>query len=401
MKTDICIVGGGLVGLAASLTLSAQERTVKLIETTNLLVAKPATLDARSLALSHSSVQILRSLNLWQRLQSVSSPISHIHVSSAGQFGVTRLDAQSLGLEAMGYVVEYHQLMQLLLERAKEDAHVEIISPASFSGLTRHPDCISLNYQRDGVKKSLKTALLVVADGANSSVRGALGIDAKVLDFNQTAIIANVAINRPVSGTAYERFTPHGPMAMLPLTDQRYSLVWASHPSRAQALIDMPADEFLQELYAHFGYRLGMFSQLGERHQFALRLTRAKQLVAGRCVLIGNAANSLHPVAGQGMNLALRDIAALFDRISNVDLAAEQVYDRLADYQQLRKTDHDQTVRLGNALVRIFSNDLPVLNHARAGALMALDLCPLLKQEFSWLGMGYGSGVSSLMRGVL
>lgn len=399
MKTDICIVGGGLVGLAAALTFSAQGRSVKLIEATNLQADKPEALDARSLALSHSTIQIFRSLNLWQSMQSETSAISHIHVSSAGHFGVTRLDAKSLNLDAMGYVVEYHHLMQLLLERVKKDPNVEIISPASFIDLASLPDGISLNYLQDEHSKNLNTTLLVVADGANSSVRDVLGIKTEVVDFNQNAIIANVEISRPACGIAYERFTSNGPMAMLPLPDQRYSLVWANYPERAEALMDMSKHDFIQQLYAHFGYRLGFFKQIGERSQFALKLTRAKQLVSGRCVLIGNAANTLHPVAGQGLNLALRDIAVLFDQISGVNLVTDQVHDRLALYQQMRKTDQDQTVRLGNSLVQLFSNDFPLLNHARAGALMALDLCPIIKREFSWLGMGYGSGVSSLMRG--
>ena len=158
--------------------------------------------------------------------------------------------------------------------------------------------------------------------------------------------------------------------------------------------------ELIQQLHELFGYRLGEFIGIGTRARFDLKLTRATQLVSGRCVLIGNAANSLHPVAGQGFNLALRDIAQLYDSLQDVELATTALSDHLQGYQQQRQTDQQQTVGYGHGLVSLFSNNLPLLNHLRAGGLAALDLVPVLKKEFSWLGMGYGSGCSSLMRGV-
>ncbi len=400
MAVDVCIVGGGLVGLTAALAFAAQGRSVCLLEAVDLEMDDPARLDARSLALSHSSMQIYRALGLAQAIDAASSAIRHIHVSSAGHFGVSRLAAADLGLASMGQVIEYHLLLKQLLQAVRAHAAINLISPASFVSLQQDESAVVLTYQVGNVQHELSSALLVVADGANSSVREFLGIGAALRDFGQSAIIANVQIEADADGVAYERFTRHGPLAMLPLPQRRYALVWSNEPERAQALLNLSNDEFTQALYRDFGYRLGYFSALGERSLFPLRLTRSDELVQGRCVFIGNAANTLHPVAGQGLNLALRDIAALYDLMRRQDLQDEAFGARLADYPARRKRDQNATVKLSSSLVRLFSNDYPVLGHARAAGLAMLDVCPLLKQEFSWLGMGFGSGSSSLMRGV-
>jgi len=400
LTVDICIVGGGLVGLTAALAFAAQGRSVCLLEAVDLDMDDPARLDARSLALSHSSMQIYRALGLAQAVDAASSAIRHIHVSSAGHFGVSRLAAADLGLASMGQVIEYHLLLKLLLQAVRAHAAINLISPASFVSLQQDESGVELSYQIGDEQDELSCALLVVADGANSSVREFLEINASLRDFGQSAIIANVQIETDGDGVAYERFTGHGPLAMLPLPQRRYALVWSNKPERAQALLNLSNDEFTQALYCDFGYRLGYFSALGERSLFPLRLTRSDELVQGRCVFIGNAANTLHPVAGQGLNLALRDIAALYDLMREQDLPGEAFGACLAGYPARRKHDQNATVKLSSSLVRLFSNDYPVLNHARAAGLAALDVCPLLKQEFSWLGMGFGSGSSSLMRGV-
>ena len=398
-QTEICIVGGGLVGLTAAIAFSQQGRCVTLLEERNLQLDQPAELDARSIALSYSSAQILQSLDLWRDLQPQTAAIERIHVSSAGHFGVTRLDAAEHGLSAMGYVVEYHILLQALLVRAKSDPNIVIVSPLDDLSVTQAEDSVTFDFRVAGKKESLRAALLLVADGAHSTVREKLGIEAETLDYQQSAIIANVKLERAANGCAYERFTAAGPLALLPLPNRRYALVWTHTPARAEQMMQLADEDFLQQLYEIFGYRLGYFSKLGQRARFDLALTRAKRLVAGRAVLIGNAANTLHPVAGQGFNLALRDVGLLYDEISGLDLGAEKLPSALGRYEQGRAEDQRQTVAMGNGLVELFSNDMPLLNHLRAAALAALDLCPVLKSEFGWRGMGYGSGCSSLMRG--
>ena len=400
MKTvEICIVGGGLVGLTAAIAFSQQGRSVTLLEATNLQPDDPAELDARSIALSYSTVQILQALGLWQDLQAQTAAITNIHVSTAGHFGVTRLNADDLALAAMGYVIEYHILMRYLLGRVRQDSRIDMVSPAELQSLEQTEDHVTLAYQQYDKKKVLQASLLLVADGAQSSIRQKLGIQAETVDYQQTAVIANVKIQQAATGCAYERFTADGPLALLPLPNQRYALVWTNTPERAEHLMQLSEDDFSDQIYTKFGYRLGYFSQLGSRNSFELKLTRANRLVANRAVLIGNAANTLHPVAGQGFNLALRDVGLLFDRVAGLDLQSEMLPPALLQYEAERSQDQRQTVNMGNGLVELFSNKLPLLNHLRAAALAALDLCPVVKNEVSWQGMGYGSGCSSLMRG--
>ncbi len=397
---DVCIVGGGLVGLAAAITLAYQGRRVTLLEASKLETQDPHALDARSIALSYSTIQIFRSLGLWTQLQAMAAPIRHIHVSSAGFFGVTRLDASDLGLEAMGYVIEYHLLVNCLLQHARQQSAIEIITSAQVDAVEQDAEQLQLTYRIDQQQNVIHCPLVVVADGANSPLRDKLGIGSEILDYQQTALIANVQLAQSGNGWAYERFTDAGPLALLPLPGQRYALVWTHSSEQIDDSMALSDQELIQQLHELFGYRLGEFIGIGTRARFDLKLTRATQLVSGRCVLIGNAANSLHPVAGQGFNLALRDIAQLYDSLQDVELASAALTDQLHGYQQQRQADQQQTVGYGHGLVSLFSNNLPLLNHLRAGGLAALDLVPVLKKEFSWLGMGYGSGCSSLMRGV-
>ena len=399
-STEVCIVGGGLVGLAAALAFSRQGRSVCLLEARDPALQEPAQMDARSIALSLSTVQIFNALNLWPQMSSQTAAIQHVHVSSAGHFGVTRLHASDLQREALGHVIEYHVLLGYLLDAVSRDSAIEFIVPAQLLDLQQDENKVTLSYQHNKKPCQLETALLVVADGAQSSIRDMLGIAAHVEDYRQTAVVANVKTSQAFNGYAYERFTSDGPLALLPLPDQRYAMVWSNAPQRTEQLMQLSDRLFIEQIYASFGYRLGYFSEVGQRVQFGLKRTRSEQLTCGRCVLIGNAANTLHPVAGQGFNLALRDVGQLYDAVDSFDLASTELNGRLVDYASGRKKDQQRTVQLGDGLVRLFSNDLPLLNHLRAGALAALDVCPLLKQEFSWQGMGFGSGYSSLLRGV-
>lgn len=399
LETEVCIVGGGLVGLAAAIAFATQGKTVKLLEAFDVKQVKPSEMDARSIALSYSTIQIFKALGVWQELQKNAAPITNIHVSSAGHFGVTRLQAADCQLDVMGYVIEYHFLIEALMKAAEQQDNIELITPARVKTVQQQKTHVTINYQLDDAVKTINSAVMVVADGANSSVRDMLNIAAKTTDYQQSAIITNLKINRKATDCAFERFTSGGPIALLPLPNQRYALVWTNTPERTETLMQLSDEDFVQQLYQQFGYRLGAFEGVGNRVRFDLKLTRAQKLVVGRAVLIGNAANTLHPVAGQGFNLALRDIGLLYDLLQDADLQSAHLADRLQQYPKHRLSDQNNTVEYGHALVQLFSNNLPVLNHLRAGALAALDLCGPLKNEVSWLGMGYGSGCSSLMRG--
>jgi 2-octaprenyl-6-methoxyphenol hydroxylase len=345
---------------------------------------------------------MLRALELWQGLADCAAAIRHIHISSAGHFGATRLHATDLRLDALGHVVEYHHLYEQLLRHAQQETGVRLITSARVEAIKQLENTVDLSCQIDGRQSNIHSTLLVVADGATSSIRDQLSIPVQTTDYDQTAVVANVKINGPNNDTAFERFAAQGPLAMLPLPEARYALVWTRKPDEAGKLMQLDDSEFLRQLQQQFGYRLGRLVAVGRRASFDLKLSRAGRLVSGQSVLIGNAANTLHPVAGQGFNLAMRDIGALFDCLQDVDLThSDELIHALADYQQIRGSDQRQTVNLSGGLVQLFSNDLPLLNHMRSGALALLDLCPWLKDEVSWQGMGYGPGLNSLMRGAL
>ena len=399
MKQDVCIIGGGLVGLSAALALARLGRSVVLLEARDLAVVEPQAMDARSIALSLSSQRIFEALDLWGDLRPNCAPIRHIHVSSAGHLGATRLHAEELGLDAMGQVIEYHLLQQTLLVEAEREKAIELRFPASVEAVHPHHDRVVIDTRIDGHPQPVEARLLLLADGGQSALAGKLGLQRQQQPYGQTAIVANLRAERDGEGWAWERFTADGPMAWLPLTRGRYALVWTLPPQQAESMLQAADDLFIDALHRRFGYRLGRLLEVGRRGHFELTLRRARPLTGPRWVLIGNAANTLHPVAGQGFNLALRDVAALSDSLQGRDLS-EPLDDMLADYARRRAADQEHTIRWGNRLVSLFSNDLPLLGHARAAALGLLERCPPLKKELAWQGMGYGAGgLSGLMRG--
>jgi 2-octaprenyl-6-methoxyphenol hydroxylase len=393
---DVVIVGGGPVGLCAALALGHGGRNVTIIEASQLRVPNEEGLNARSIALSYSSVQIFRALGVWLAIKKASAPISHIHVSSRGQWGVARLYAGDYGIPALGSVIESRHLIAELLRAVEASANISLISEACFEAIDNGSK-VEIEFSHQGQIRRICCDLALIADGAGSLARSALGIEHKVVEYAQSVIITNVEFSRALSGHAYERFTDQGPLAILPLGGKRYACVWTRDHQAAESLMQLDDADFIAELQDYFGFRLGFAERVGQRFSFPVRRTEAASLGKGRCLLIGNAANTLHPVAGQGFNLALRDIAGLYELLqSDVDPAD------LADaYQRIRQPEQRRVVSLGDGLVSLFSNQLPLLDHARAGGLAILDLLPPLKTQVAMSGMGFGFGGNALLRGRL
>jgi 2-octaprenyl-6-methoxyphenol hydroxylase len=401
--SDIAIVGGGLVGLCAALVMQHPARRVTVLEAKNLDVPRTSGLDARSIALSASSARIFQALGIWQRLAAEATPIRFIHISSRGRWGVTRLRAEDYRLDALGYVIENHNFARVLLEAAAESKRIKLVDGAEFSALNA-ADPASVEYRRQGRKRRVDARLVLVADGAQSAARSALAIGHQDVDYGQSAMVFNVEVGKPQAGAAYERFTDEGPLAMLPLGGKRYACVWTVSPRRAASLGDLDDGAFGDALQACFGFRLGQLERVGERVRIALRRTRAERLHAGRCLLLGNAANALHPVAGQSFNLSLRDIACVYELFAGCDLAEldDASLAQFADeYQGLREREHRRVIGYGDGLVTLFSNRLPVFDRLRAAGLGALDLLPALKAEAAFAGMGFAFGGNRLLRGRL
>ncbi|MEM7562131.1 MAG: FAD-dependent monooxygenase [Pseudomonadota bacterium] len=318
-STDIAIVGGGLIGLCAALALQHPDRRITLIEASDIRADVSGGINARSIALSASSAQIFHALSLWPELELHAAPIRTIHVSAQGRWGVTRLQASDYRLDAMGYVVEHHQLMQCLLRSVDDNPNIILQTGAEFESIDEGSKSV-VGYRQDGKLHQLTSTLTLIADGARSKARDALGIEHKTIDYGQSVLICNVEFSKPGNQVAYERFTNQGPLAMLPLGGKRYACVWTLDPDRSDLVCHYDDQDFSRALQACFGFRLGNIESVGARFSIPIQRTRALQLHQGRHLLIGNAANALHPVAGQGFNLALRDIACLYELLADQNI---------------------------------------------------------------------------------
>lgn len=398
---DVLIVGGGMVGASLAVALKPLKLKVGLIEAYSFGVAEQPSYDDRSIALSYGSSRIYQGIGIWNKLLSGVESIQHIHISDQGHFGSARMEASEENVPALGYVVESRVLGKLLYDELSS-GEIELIVPAKVYGVEQSADHIQVQVERNGVVDTLSSRLLVVSDGRDSAVRKALGIASTQREYRQTALIANVTTEKPHNNTAYERFTPNGPLALLPMTEGRYSLVWTHRDHEVEASMQLNDADFLHKLQAEFGYRQGMFTKVGQRATYPLVLQKAVQEVAGRAVVIGNASHALHPVTGQGLNLGLRDVAQL------ADLLAEASHDGndpgnaelLAHYQSLREPDQQSVVRYTDTLVRVFSNDFAPLAHARAVGLMAVDRIAPLRHWNTRQGMGLRQRQTRLARGL-
>jgi 2-octaprenyl-6-methoxyphenol hydroxylase len=400
---DIAIIGGGLVGLCAALVLQHPARRVSIIEAGKLDQAKGDGLNARSIALSISSVQIFRALGIWPQIEVLAAPIRQIHVSSRGHWGVTRLDAGDYQLNALGYVIESQALSHCLLQAVEDTGEIELRQNAKFESIQQDTS-VTVGFRSDQRSQQIEAEMVLIADGAQSKARAALGIGHTVVDYGQSVVISNVEVSKPKTDTAYERFTTQGPLAMLPLGGKRYACVWTLAPEQASLACTQDDSEFNSALQKCFGFRLGRIERVGKRFSIPIQRTRADSLQCGRCLLIGNAANALHPVAGQSFNLSLRDIACLYELLSehqSKDLSGDGFASLATDYESQRLAEQRQVIGYGDGLVSLFSNELPVVDHVRAASLGLLDLVPMLKTQAAFTGMGMTFGGNRLLRGRL
>jgi len=397
---DIAIIGGGMVGSALASLLAASGAGWRIVLIDNRPLEPEASAhyrseyDNRSTALSAGSADMLQKLGLWPRIAKHATAIEQVHVSDRGHLGGARIHAREQQRAALGYVLENAWLAPCLREAAQQAPGVTTLAPASVARLIPGADCTTLELEGQGVPGPVQARLAVLADGGHSPLREQLGIGVDTTDYRQSAIIANVSFERPHGGCAYERFTEEGPMALLPLdegpTGRRSALVWTLPPERAAHLMAASEAECLAELQQRFGWRLGRFQRLGERHCWPLTLVQAREQLRSRLVLVGNSAHYLHPVAGQGLNLSLRDVASLAAVLRR---ASEQgrdpgALDVLQSYLAQRETDQAFTVQLSDRLVRLFSNRRLPLMALRHLGFVGLDWLPGLKDLFAAQTMG-------------
>ena len=394
-RHDVVIVGGGLVGTSLAIALDRSGIDVALVEAT-APDALPAVFDQRNLSFAEATVNALAALGVLQKLAGPVAPIRRIHVSRAGDFGRVRLDASAYGRAAFGQVVVARDFGQALEARLAETTHVTRYRPCVFLGAGEGDACRNIHLRDGDGERMITTRLLVGADGTRSVVRQSFGIEADEHDYAQTLFVARVGAERVPDGTAYERFGDDGPTALLPRGDRHYGVVHGVSDSVADDVQAMDAPTFMARLQRAFGWRVGRLLTVGERSRYAATGLLARALVAQRAVLVGNAAQTLHPIGAQGFNLGLRDALTLAELIADAaDPGADAL---LAAYALRRRDDRERTVAFSDGLARITANPGGLLRPLRSLGLFAADRIPAVQGWLVGGAMGYRGEVPLLCR---
>jgi 2-octaprenyl-6-methoxyphenol hydroxylase len=408
---DVVIAGGGLVGGSLAIALAQTNCRVALVEAVPPESTQQPSFDDRTIALSRGSYRILQQLGIWSQIADHVWPIQQIHVSQQKRFGTALIDSAEQGVAELGYVIRSRELGLALWSLIREQQGIEVFCPARVTGTELQKDVRQVSLDTGDSQQILQTKLLVVADGARSQVREALNIPAAERDYGQVAVVAKLQIEASRAGhVAYERFTPEGPLAILPGAEGHYTVVLARNSDTVQNVMDMSDGALLEMLQSLFGFRLGRLQRLGARHAYPLQLVTAERITADRAVVIGNAANGLHPVAAQGFNLGLRDVASLAELLADgwreADLKQRTgSFDAgtpamLAEYVDWRTSDQRNVVQFTDGLIRLFGVGGDASAAARGLSLAAFDVLPGAKQELARQTMGLAGRMTRLARGL-
>jgi 2-octaprenyl-6-methoxyphenol hydroxylase len=384
---DIVIAGGGLVGASLAIALDGAGLRIALAEAVLPRADLMPSYDERNLALAAASVNALRALGVLDGAAPV-QPIERIHVSRRGDFGSVRLDANEMGIAAFGATIPARELGNALLRRLDACGDLARLAPAEVVAIETRGDGVDVRLRTPDGERDVRTRLLVGADGTESFVRRSLGIEVERHDYGQSAFVTTLTLDKALAGMAYERFTDSGPVALLPLGGHRAGLVLSVPSADAPRVGALDDDAFVAFAHERFGWRAGRFSRPGRRKPFALARALASRTIAERAVLVGNAAQTVHPIGAQGFNLGLRDALTLAELVrgSTADPGDAAV---LASYAQRRAADRDATARFSDDLVRLMGNDFAPLRLVRSLGFHALDRIAPLKRRFALRGMGF------------
>lgn len=402
---DIIIAGGGMIGTSLGLALAPLNLKIAVVEAVARGATRQPSFDDRSTALSRSSQRMFEAIGLWPEIVAASTPIRNIHVSDKGRFGFAHIDAEEQKVEALGYVVINRVLGRVLQNALDAVPNLDIICPAKITAVTTSETEATVTVEEGNGSRELSCRLLVAADGANSTVRDMVGISATRVDYQQCAVIGNLLPEKSHKNRAFERFTEDGPVAMLPIADERVAFVWIQSPEAASELMSLDDREFTDRIQEAFGQRLGRFSRTGKRAAYPLALSKANSLVASRSVVVGNAAHGLHPVAAQGFNLGLRDVAALCDCIADARQQGGDDFDCgerviLENYAEWRAPDQKKLVRFTDGIVRLFGDSRMPVRVLRNIGMLGFDLIPGVRKMFARHTMGLAGRLPRLSRGV-
>ncbi|MDO7211212.1 FAD-dependent monooxygenase [Acinetobacter nosocomialis] len=399
MQQQVIIVGGGMVGLSLSLMLAKANIAVKLLEAVKYpnyddqnVAPYHSSFDARNTALSRRSVQIYQKLGLWDALQQHATPILQVHITEQGSFGKARLVAEQEKVESFGQVIENAWLGRVLLTQVRQQPLIELIDGVQVTALTQDAEQVHIEAQRGDEVLKLESKLLIAADGRDSFCRQAIGVGVDVHDYDQVAIVTTVQTSKPHEQVGFERFSALGPLALLPLPGEyRRSVVWpVKKGTEGEWLGEENDQHFLDALQKTYGDRAGKFEKTGKRFSYPLSQVLAHKQAVGRVILMGNAAHTIHPVAGQGFNLCLRDADVLLRYLVNQLSASDDIGnpDNLLAYEQARLSDQQRVIKFCDTVVRGFSNQNPLLKLIRNTGLIAFDVIPGVKPLVANYAMG-------------
>lgn len=404
VQHDVVIVGGGLIGASLACALAPTGLDVGLVEAVPFRSDTQPSYDEKMLSLAPASKRILEGIGVWPAIASHGvTPIERIHISDRGHWGKTRLAAADFGTTALGYVVPARVIGLSLIQRIDDIDAASLYCPAEVTAIETDDNGATLALQGDGVPRHIRARLVVLADGGTSKTRAMLGFETRVKDYGQTAVLCTVTPRSPRAGTAFERFTATGPLAVLPTTGNRCAVVWTARDDEVDRILGYTDDEFVDRLQTRFGDWLGELTAPSRRRAYPLKLIQVRDPVKNRALVIGNAAHTIHPVAGQGFNLGLRDVAVLAEVLETHARYDPDVGRAAATqaYKSRRRHDIRNTTRFTDGLIRVFANDLMPVALGRNIAMTALSHCPPAKRFLVKRTMGLNGRLPRLIRGPL
>ncbi|MEM8844753.1 MAG: UbiH/UbiF/VisC/COQ6 family ubiquinone biosynthesis hydroxylase [Pseudomonadota bacterium] len=386
---DIVIVGGGLIGMSMAAALSDSPCSILLLEQNQTAPVNANKLDLRTTGLTRSSEKVFAYAGLWDKLSQYATPIERMEISEQGNFGVARIDSHEHQISPIGYMLPNHQLMSVLSSQVQQQENLTVLAPASLIDLSKSDQGHEIKIDHDGKEKCLQVKLVIGSDGGNSKVRSLLGIGSEHKLYQQKAIVTNVRPQLEHNNIAFERFTAHGPLAVLPTPDNYCALIWTQPEDKADHYLELSDENFLRELQQAFGFRLGKFLEVGKRSGYPLSLSVSNRLTSQNAVLIGNAGQAVHPVAAQGFNLGLRDVQTLAELLKQAEYNYQTIPSILKKYATLRMPDRDNVIRLTDGLTRLFAPQFWPMKIARSLGVRLIGSVPFAQRSILQHNLGY------------
>ena len=400
LSFDCIVIGGGLSGLTTTLALSKIGLSVAIIDKTSLKMAKKNEGDQRTTAVSASGKKVFEALDVWDSLKKGAEPILDIVVSEKGKKGHLNFDHQTVGTEPMGHILNNIELKNSLISSIRSQKNIQLFPFKSLNNFFPETGAVTIDLN-DG--SSYEAALLVAADGRNSDGRRIAKIKSTNIDYNQSSIVFTVGHEKPHRGTAYEQFTTGGPIASLPMRGNKSSVVWSEDTEVVESLMQLDDKDFAAAASYRLNDCLGKMTIIGQRKVFPLKLNYADTIIANRFAMVGDAAHGLHPIAGQGFNLGLRDIANLTEEISNARRLGLDIgsFETLRSYQAARRFDNFSLVAATDGLNRLFTDNNKIVRFVRSSGLDAINTMNPIKNLFMRLAMGEVGSLPHLLKGQL